>query len=133
MITVNLKTSSSNLTSIHKVCIRPLSALAFATSLLVLSACTMTDVTSSTSNTLDAVTPDITLNRFVDVRIAAIQQEAAAGEGENLEALAQLMGQQDKAAFADWMQSNYQVLFDELKQPAQLISRIDELSASNSI
>ena len=133
MNTVNFKTSYINPARIHQVCIRSLSSLALATGLLILSACTITDVTSSTSDTLDAVTPDITLNRFVDVRIAAIQQEAAAGEGENLEALAQLMGQQDKAAFADWMQSNYQVLFDELEQPAQLISRIDELSASSSI
>ena len=40
----------------------------FAGSLLSLSACTTTDITSSTSSTLDAATPDVTLNKFVIVR-----------------------------------------------------------------
>ena len=97
---------------------------------LVLSttACTTTDITSSTSSSVDAVTPDVTLNRFVDVRIASIKKEAAAGEGENLEALAQLMGKQDKQAFSGWMQVNYDALFNNLEQPNELISRIETVS-----
>ena len=90
-----------------------------------LSACTITDVTSSTSGTLDTVTPDITLNRFVDVRIASIQKEAAQGRGENLNALAELMGKSDKPAFSLWMHKNYTALFSELAEPSQLISRIE--------
>ena len=66
---------------------------------LVLAGCTITDVTSSASGTLDPVTPDVTLNRFVDIRMASIQKEAALGEGENLHALADLMGKKDKQAF----------------------------------
>lgn len=93
--------------------------------LIAMSGCTITDITSSTSSTLDAVTPDVTLNRFVDVRIASIQKEAAAGEGENLEALAQLMGKSDKAAFSGWMQVHYDELFGTLEKPAELISRIE--------
>ena len=75
-----------------------LAVMISAASLIVVSGCTVTDITSSTSSTLDAVTPDVTLNRFVDVRIASIKKEAATGEGENLEALAHLMGKQDKVA-----------------------------------
>ncbi len=96
--------------------------------LLVVSACTITDITSSTSSTLDTVTPDVSLNRFVDVRIASIKKEAAAGEGENLNALASLMGKEDKAAFSGWMQTNYDELFNNLQQPTELISRIEVLS-----
>ncbi len=102
-------------------------------SVLLCSACTITDVTSSTSHTLDAVTPDITLNRFVDVRIASIKQEAAVGQGENLNALAHLMGREDNVKFSDWMQSNYHVLFSDLEQPSELVSRIETLSSIGHI
>ncbi|MBL4711156.1 MAG: DUF3015 family protein [Gammaproteobacteria bacterium] len=95
------------------------------TALLILSGCTITDVTSSTSGTLDTVTPDVTLNRFVDVRLASIQKEAAKGEGENLNALAELMGKNDKQAFSLWVHKNYDELFSNLEQPSQLISRIE--------
>lgn len=98
---------------------------AILTAGLGLSSCTITDVTSSTSGTLDTVTPDVTLNRFVDVRIASIQKEAAQGEGENLNALAELMGKNDKQAFSLWMHKNYDALFSELAEPTQLIGRIE--------
>ena len=87
--------------------------------------CAITDVTSTTSGTVDAVTPDITLNQFVDIRLATIQKEAAHGQGENLDALAKLMGKSDKRAFSSWMRSNYHELFADLKEPSQLISRIE--------
>ena len=90
-----------------------------------LGGCTTTDITSSTSGTLDTVTPDVTLNRFVDVRLASIQKEAAQGEGENLDALAELMGKKDKQAFSIWMHTNYDELFSGLEKPTQLISRIE--------
>ncbi|MDH5612575.1 MAG: DUF3015 domain-containing protein [Gammaproteobacteria bacterium] len=99
--------------------------------LLTIAGCTTTDITSSTSSTVDTVTPDVTLNRFVDVRIASIKKEAAAGQGENLDALAQLMGKQDKQAFSGWMQVNYDVLFNNLEQPKELISRIEIVSAQS--
>jgi hypothetical protein len=92
---------------------------------LTLGGCTITDVTSSTSGTLDTVTPDITLNQFVDVRLVSIQKEAAEGKGENLDALAELMGKNDKQAFSTWMHDNYSELFSNLEKPSQLISRIE--------
>ena len=99
---------------------------------LALGGCTITDVTSSTSGTLDTVTPDITLNQFVDVRLASIQKEAAEGQGENLDALAELMGKTDKRAFSSWMHDNYSELFSNLEKPSQLISRIETQSNIHS-
>ena len=96
---------------------------------LTLGGCTITDVTSSTSGTLDTVTPDVTLNQFVYVRLASIQKEAAEGKGENLDALAALMGKTDKQAFSSWMHDNYSELFSNLEKPSQLISRIETQSS----
>ncbi len=104
-----------------------------AASALAVSACTITDITSSTSDTLDAVTPDVTLKRFVDVRIASIKQEAATGQGESLQALAQLMGEPDSAAFSRLLQVNYDRLFNNLQQPSELIGRIESLRKGRSI
>lgn len=95
---------------------------------LLCSGCTI-DMTSSTSSTLDTVTPDVTLNRFVDMRIAAIQQEAAGGGGENIDALAYMLGKEDRTEFASWMQVHYQELFTGLEQPAELLSRITAAQA----
>lgn len=58
--------------------------------------------------------------------MASIQKEAALGEGENLHALADLMGKKDKQAFSSWMHENYDVLFTNLEKPSQLVSRIND-------
>jgi len=100
-------------------------AVALLASSVLVAGCATTDGLSTTSGVVDAVTPDITLHNFVDVRLASIQQDAAQGEGENLDALADLMGKTDKQAFSHWMQVNYDVLFSDLKKPAELISRIE--------
>ena len=101
------------------------SGILFTTS-LVLTGCSITDLTSTTSGSLDTVTPDVTLNRFVDIRMAFIQKEAAQGEGENLDALADIMGNKDKQAFVSWMHENYDVLFTNLEKPSQLVSRLND-------
>jgi len=99
--------------------------------ILLASSCTITDTTSTTSGSLDAVTPDVTLNRFVDVRIASIRKEAAAGEGENLDALAILMDR-DSKELSRLMNSNYEYLFNDLGEPAALIGRIENLPQPRS-
>lgn len=99
-------------------------AMFFAGATVLLSACGSIQTLSTTSSTLDSVTPDVTLNQFVNTRIASLQKEAAIGEGENLDAFAQLLGQDDKKAFSSWLQVNYDELFTNLKQPSELISRI---------
>jgi len=91
---------------------------------MVVSGCSITDVTSSTSGTLDTVSPDVTLNHFIDTQFASLQKEAAKGDGENLDALAELLGKDDKPAFSSWMHANYDALFTDLERPNQLISRI---------
>ena len=94
-----------------------------------LSACTaITDVTSSISSTLDAVTPDITLNNFIDTRLEAIRKDAASGGGENIDALAELMGKDDSALFASFLQQNYDQLFSNVKRSSELIARIEQYS-----
>ncbi len=91
-----------------------------------LSACAVfTEVSSSTSSTSDAVTPDVTLNEFVNKRYVAIRHDAAKGGGENLDALAQLLGKNDKDAFANQMQNNFDVIFKNIKQPSEIIARIE--------
>lgn len=95
-----------------------------------MSACTaITDVTSSTSSTTDAVTPDVTLNNFIDKRYDAIRKDAARGQGENIEALSQLMGEQDTATFASWMQKNYDHLFGHNQKPADLATKLEQYSS----
>lgn len=96
-----------------------------ATLVASVSACAITEVTSSTSSTLDAVTPDITANDFVDKRYLAIRSEAARGEGENLEALAQLLGHTDSRVFSQNLKANFEQIFSQVTDPQQIIARIE--------
>ena len=103
-----------------------LSKLALLSALLVsLSACGITEITSSTSSTLDAVTPDVTANDFVNKRYLAIRSEAARGEGENLEALAQLMGHTDSQLFSQALKENFEQIFSQVTDPQEIIARIE--------
>jgi len=108
-------------------------ALATTTILLSISACTaFTDISSSTSSTLDAVTPDVTLNEFVNKRYVAIRQDAANGGGENIDALAQLMGKKDRQAFAKLMQNNFDSIFTNVEKPAEILARIQASDSLNN-
>jgi len=105
---------------------KTIKTLFFVATLVSISACSaISDFTSSTSSTLDSATPDITLNNFIDKRYDAIRRDAAAGGGENIEALANIMGQKDAHSLALWMQTNYGKLFTKQK-PANLLSRIEQ-------
>ncbi len=101
-------------------------ALFLAGVVATMSACTVTDFLSSTSSTLDAATPDITMNQFIDKRYNAIRKDAATGGGENIEALAQIMGEKDSKAFASWMQVNYDQLFTEAKDKSALLAKLEQ-------
>lgn len=101
-------------------------ALLTTSVLFSISACTaFTDISSSTSSTVDAVTPDVTVNEFVNKRYVAIRQDAANGGGENIDALAQLMGKKDKQAFAKLMQSNFDSIFTDVHKPSEILARIE--------
>ena len=106
-----------------KLTIKPLIISGIIASLSACSA--ITEVTSSTSSTTDAVTPDITLNNFIDKRYYAIRKDAAKGGGENIDALAQLMGKQDSQQLASWMQANYSEIFADNSQPQELVAKIE--------
>jgi len=64
---------------------------------------------------------------FVASQLPYLRREAAAGEGENLRALAELIGAQDPEAFGQWIQAHYEPLFTDLREPGQLLARIGEL------
>ncbi|TNF34508.1 MAG: DUF3015 domain-containing protein [Gammaproteobacteria bacterium] len=94
--------------------------------LSTMSACTaITEVSSSTSSTTDTVTPDVTLNNFIDKRYDAIRKDAARGQGENIEALSQLMGTHDADSLASWMKQNYEQLFGQNTGPEDLASKLE--------
>lgn len=78
----------------------------------------ITDVTSSS-------TSDEASASFVETRFASIRTEAARGEGENLDSLAKLLGETDRADFARFMKERYGELFTGLQQPRELLARID--------
>jgi hypothetical protein len=80
----------------------------------------VTDVTSSTTGGKEKS------SSFVDTRFAAIQAEAARGEGEHLDSLATLLGEPDRAEFSRWMHGNYNRLFSDLKNPQELLARIEK-------
>lgn len=87
-------------------------------------------VTQGTASTTDATSggkeaPDYAdARRFVHSQIVQVRREAAAGEGEHLAALANLMHEPDADAFGHWMQAHYQPLFSNLETPEALVSRI---------
>ena len=81
----------------------------------------LSDTASSTSGSSGS-----NKNAFVDTRFEAIRFEAARGEGENLDSLAQLLGETDREAFAQWMHANYARLFNDLAGPEELLARIEE-------
>jgi hypothetical protein len=107
---------------------------------LSLSACSMLTTTTdgiaagfgSTTDGSRSTTPDGKSARgaqaevFVRERFEAIRFEAARGQGENIESLAALLGERDRAAFGQWMKHNYAVLFTDLGEPTDLLARIEQ-------
>ncbi|HED33350.1 MAG TPA: DUF3015 domain-containing protein [Gammaproteobacteria bacterium] len=91
----------------------------------VVSCAAFTEVSSSTSSTVDTVTPDVTLNSFVEQRYVAIREDAANGGGENLDALAHLLGKADRRAFAQFMQADFDRIFTDVDQPVDILARIN--------
>ncbi|WP_423822209.1 DUF3015 family protein [Salinisphaera sp. SPP-AMP-43] len=57
----------------------------------------------------------------------ALQREAAAGGGEHVAALAELLGTDDDRAFGRWMQSHYGALYPDQPAQANLVDRIVSL------
>jgi Protein of unknown function (DUF3015) len=100
---------------------------------LLLGACSVINTVgeglSSTADGITNVTRSTTSDdksaSFIENRFAAIRAEAARGEGENLDSLAKLLGETDRADFARFMKERYTDLFTDLERPRDLLSRID--------
>jgi len=102
------------------------SKLALLSTLLAsISACGITEITSSTSSTLAAVPPDVTATAFVNKRYLAIRSGAARGEGEHLEALAELLGHTDSRVFSQNLKDNFEQIFSQVTDPQDIIARIE--------
>jgi len=61
---------------------------------------------------------------FADSRSVALRREAATGGGENLDAFATLLGEDDTKAFGQWMQAHYAQLYDDPAQDMNLANRV---------
>lgn len=87
---------------------------------------TVNSISDATSSTTKTVTPDGSKSAFVNYRLDAIAFDAARGGGENLDTLASLLGETDRAEFGRWTRSNYARLFIGLQTPDELLSRIEQ-------
>ena len=62
---------------------------------------------------------------FADTQSVALRREAATGEGENLDALAALLHEENPDAFGQWMQSNYSTLYGpDVAAESNVVDRI---------
>ena len=77
------------------------------------------------SKIASSTTPDGESAAFIETRFASIRSEAARGEGEHLDSLAKLLGEADRADFARFMKEHYRDLFTGLREPRELLGRID--------
>lgn len=61
---------------------------------------------------------------FADERFVALRRDVAAGEGEHLDAFANLMGIADTEAFGRWLQGNYASLYGPAAAEGDLVKRV---------
>ena len=90
-------------------------------------ASTTGDAASSASSSTggDDETASLRTRHYVRTQLDWIEREAASGEGEHIETLGVLLGEEDPRAFASWAQAHHGQLFADLREPEELIARID--------
>ncbi|MAA74557.1 MAG: hypothetical protein CMN28_07615 [Salinisphaeraceae bacterium] len=69
---------------------------------------------------------------FARSQHVALRRDAAAGEGEHLDAFAALMREDNSEAFGGWLQSHYSVVFDQAQDQGAIVDRILALRASSA-
>lgn len=89
----------------------------------------ITDATAATADATTGVTDAGAHNYkqaalFVKSQLAYLRRDAAAGQGENLNAFASLMGEANSPDFNQWMQSNYEHVFGPARSSEELVSYI---------
>lgn len=72
---------------------------------------TLTDITSTTSGALGD--EEDSASEFVANNYDTLSEEAARGGGQSVEALAELLGEQDSDEFARWLQMHYDEVFSD--------------------
>lgn len=90
-------------------------------------ASTSGDAASSASSSTegDDEAASLRTRHYVRTQLDWIEREAASGEGEHIETLAVLLGEANPGAFASWAQAHHGQLFSDLREPEELIARID--------
>lgn len=123
---------------------KKLAMLATAASAIAFQGCTTTDAVSLpfdlASTTGDAASSSsgggsdesarLEQERFVASQLEWIQRDAARGQGESLQALAQLLNEPDHEAFSQWTKTHYVALFTDLDAPEELLRRIEQQRAN---
>lgn len=69
-------------------------------------------------------------HEFAHSQQLALRREAAAGGGEHIDSLADLLGASDGQTFGHWMQSHYSTLYPAHPAQANLVDRIVTLQKS---
>jgi hypothetical protein len=90
-------------------------------------------ITSGTSNCVDSGSK-MSQNEqetFVTVNLASLQKEAAQGQGEHLNTLAEIFGCESKEGFANMSQNRYEALFSNENPSAVLENYKSEVKAAN--
>lgn len=79
--------------------------------------------TTDTTRRADAQTHQARL-AFVKSELNMLKREAAAGNGERLDALAWMMAAEDTQAFERMLQHNYATVFDGAQSPEAVLERL---------
>ena len=69
---------------------------------------------------------------FVTVNLASLQKEAAQGQGQHLDTLAEIFGCEDKVGFANMSQNRYEAIFTNENPSAVLESYKSEIKAGTA-
>lgn len=74
-------------------------------------ASTSGDVASTASGSTGGNESSAATLAYLNSDLDWVKRDAAQGQGEHIDALASLLGETDKAAFANWAQANYAQIF----------------------
>lgn len=93
-------------------------------------------ISSGTSNCVDGASARTTVENeqevFMSVNLASLEKEAAQGQGQHLDTLAEILGCQDKEAFAQMSQNRYEAIFSNQK-PANILQNYkNEIKAQSA-
>lgn len=90
-------------------------------------------ISSGTSNCVDGAKAHASVESeqevFMSVNLASLEKEAAQGQGQHLDTLAEIFGCSDKEAFAQMSQNRYEAIFSNEKPANVLQNYKNEIKA----